>query len=97
MAKIIEGIFHPRSLKMRHDLLKMRGGGAGGNGSQQLGGGAGGVGPAATVLGKTRDDIQKAFDTALGDVRKEGIRPRRTGRRGKSKYSNKALIYGPPI
>lgn len=64
MAKTIEGIFDPRSLKMRHDIFNVHGvGGAGsaaGGALQQQG--------AATVLGKTRDDIQKLFMDVLRDV-----------------------------
>lgn len=61
MAKTIEGIFDPRSLKMRHDIFNVHG--VGGAGSA-----AGGAQGAATVLGKTRDDIQKLFMDVLRDV-----------------------------
>lgn len=79
MAKTIEGIFNPRSLKMRHEVFKTQG--AGGGGSLVGGAGAarginGGVvdgsqqqGVAATVSEKTRDDVQKIFMNVLRDVR----------------------------
>lgn len=84
MAKTIEGIFHPRSLKMRHDMFKIHGVGGGGGGTTNAGtinskgaGGAGGGGSeplqlrgsaTATVRGKTREEIQKIFVDVLRNV-----------------------------
>lgn len=64
MAKTIEGIFHPRSLKIRHNILKMQRGSA-----TAVGEGSGAVaGGGTTVRGKSRDDIQKLFMDVLRDV-----------------------------
>lgn len=88
MAKTIECIFHPRSLRMRQEIFKTRGvpgegvgGGSGGGvdkGARGAGGGdshgrvvgAGAVSTAAasTVLGKSRDDVQKICMDVLRDV-----------------------------
>ena len=50
IAKTIEGMFHPRSLKMRHEIFKSRGTGVSGGGG---GGGVAGVavGAAGTAAG----------------------------------------------
>lgn len=66
MAKTIEGIFHPRSVKMRHDILKMQVPGGGGASTGR--GATAEVQGAATVLGKSRDDIEKMFIDILRDV-----------------------------
>lgn len=92
IAKTIEGMFHPRSLKMRHEIFKNRGGSgagvgvgvgvgagagaAGGVGGVGGGGGALGEGSsppqpmaaATTVLGKSRDDVQRIFVDVLREV-----------------------------
>lgn len=46
IAKTIEGMFHPRSLKMRHEIFKNRG-----NGGSAGGGGAAGVVAAGAAAG----------------------------------------------
>ena len=93
MAKTIEGIFHPRSLKMRHDMFKTPGVGVGGGGggataagginNKGAGGAGGGGGPdflqlqglaAATVRGKTREEVQKIFVDVLRKVRSHSQR-----------------------
>ena len=84
MAKTIEGIFHPRSLKMRHEMVKTHGVGGGGGGATSAGGsskGSGGTGGSglellqlqgstatATVRGKTREEVQKLFVDVLRNV-----------------------------
>ncbi|CAM9155214.1 unnamed protein product [Hapterophycus canaliculatus] len=74
ISKTIEGMFHPRSLKMRHEIFKNRGtaGGSGGGGAGGGGGGGTGEGSSqqqgpgvATVLGMSRDDIQRIFVDVL--------------------------------
>lgn len=72
MAKTIEEMFHPRSVRMRHDILKMQGYGEGddanttrgataGEGSQQQQG-------LTTVSGKSREDIQRIFVDVIREV-----------------------------
>eukprot|EP00903_Cladosiphon_okamuranus_P006391 g6256.t1 len=91
IAKTIEGMFHPRSLKMRHEIFKNRGSGGAGAGAGAAGGvgGSGGVGggalgeggapgqpmgPATTVLEKSREDIQRIFvDVLREDKQGSGI------------------------
>lgn len=78
VAKTIEGMFHPRSLKMRHEIFKNRGsggvgaaGGVGGGGGGALGEGSSPpqpMGPATTVLGKSREDVQRIFVDVLREV-----------------------------
>lgn len=78
IAKTVEGMFHPRSLKMRHEIFKNRGSGGGGGGGG-VGGGALGegssllqpMGAATTVLGKSREDVQRIFVDVLREVGRE--------------------------
>lgn len=80
IAKTIEGMFHPRSLKMRYEIFKNRGsGGAGASVTGGVGGGGGALGEggsppplmgaAGTVLGKSREDVQRIFVDVLREVR----------------------------
>ncbi|CAB1107305.1 unnamed protein product [Ectocarpus sp. CCAP 1310/34] len=73
IAKTIEGMFHPWSIKMRHEIFNNNrgpgggggvGGGMGEGGSQQQQQGAG----TATVRGKSRDDIQRKIVEILREV-----------------------------
>lgn len=79
IAKTIEGMFHPRSLMMRHEIFKNRLGSGGGGGvgvAGGVGGGDGGgalgegssTGAATTVLGKSREDVQRIFVDVLREV-----------------------------
>lgn len=79
IAKTIEGMFHPQSLKMRHEIFRNRGSGGGGGGGVGGGGGTLGegssppqsMGAATTVLGKSREDVQRIFVDVLREVGEE--------------------------
>lgn len=77
IAKTIEGMFHPWSLKMRHEIFNNNrgpgggggvGGGVGEGGSQQQQGAG-----TATVRGKSRDDIQRKIVEILREVGREAL------------------------